>query len=248
MAGLCAGGELAQTRPALPEERAGARLVAGERSAAASSAKFRSASWRARLRMQRDFGTARECPAGGPRSAWPRARPSQALGELRRDGLAPGFRRRGCAIVHAEPLAPVAAHVLDQRRNRHALRRQRVLHARRHLGVGVALDNALLLEGAEAQREGPRADAGQRALELAEAATALGKVANHKDRPLATDDVRSGTDWACGIGHMGPVYRKTSGTEVMRPAAPRGAPPEPSSLRFTRRAGSAGPRRRCRSS
>src|SRR5829696_5824061 len=178
--------------------------------------------------MHRDFGAARKCPAGGRRTAWP----SQALGELRRDWLAPGFGRRGSAIVHAEPLAPVAAHVLDQRRNRHALRRQRVLHTRRHLGVGVALDNALLLEGAEAQREGPRADAGQRALELAEAATALGKVANHKDRPLAADDVRSGTDWACGIGHMGPVYRKTSGTEVMRPAAPRGAPPAPSSLRF----------------
>src|SRR5215208_1356557 len=37
MAGPCAGGQLAQARPALREERAGARLVAVERSASASS-------------------------------------------------------------------------------------------------------------------------------------------------------------------------------------------------------------------
>ena len=79
LAGLRAGGQFAQPRPALREERRGARLVAVERgaaavtssttsnstsapafmssvrSAAASSAKFRSASWRARLRMSRGF-------------------------------------------------------------------------------------------------------------------------------------------------------------------------------------------------
>src|SRR5829696_9342072 len=94
-------------------------------SAAASSAKSRSASWRARFRMRRGFGAPAECPAG-------------LL--LRRDG----FGGRHGAVIHAEVLAPIAAHVLDQRQERLALLRQRVLHARRHLGEGVTLDDPLL--------------------------------------------------------------------------------------------------------
>ena len=46
-------------------------------------------------------------------------------------------------VAGAEVLAAEAAHVLDQRRERLTLGRQRVLHARGHLGVGVALDDAL---------------------------------------------------------------------------------------------------------
>src|SRR5215208_2379630 len=202
MAGPCAGGQLAQARPALREERAGARLVAVERRASASSLIYDvELDLGAGLLVvgEQRRGLQREVPqrvvestvthaarfrrrTGVSCRRAPTAWPSRALGELRRDWLAPGFGRRGCAIVHAEPLAPVAAHVLDQRRNRHALRRQRVLHTRRHLGVGVALDNALPLGGGEGKGGGPRADAGQRALELEEAATPLGKVANQKDR------------------------------------------------------------------
>src|SRR4029453_18465866 len=90
--------------------------------------------------------------------------------------------RCGGALVDAEGLAPAGAAVLVQRPERLALRRERVLDARRHLGEGVPLDDALLLERTEAQRERPRANPGQGALELAEAATALGQVANHEDR------------------------------------------------------------------
>ena len=45
------------------------------------------------------------------------------------------------------------------------------------------------------------ADAGERTLQLAEAAAPLGEVADHENRPLATDDVRGGTDGT------GVVYR-----------------------------------------
>src|SRR5215218_7857491 len=102
--------------------------------------------------------------------------------------------RRDRAVVDAEVLTPVAAHVLDERHERLALRRERVLDAGRDLGKGVPLDDALLLQRAKAQREGARADPRERALELAEAAAALGQVANHEDRPLAADDVRGGAD------------------------------------------------------
>ena len=49
----------------------------------------------------------------------------------------PRWRPRRARIAHAEPLAAVAAHVVDQRHERLALGGQRVLHPRRHLGVGV---------------------------------------------------------------------------------------------------------------
>src|ERR687896_761278 len=119
---------------------------------------------------------------------------------LRGDRLVPG-RGPHYAVVHAQPLAPVAAHVLDQRHERLALRRKRVLDPWGHLGEGVALDDALLLERPQAKRQGARADAGQRALQLAEAAAALGQVPDHEDRPLAADDVRSGADGTRGVRH-----------------------------------------------
>ena len=47
--------------------------------------------------------------------------------------------------------------------------RQRVLDPRRHLGVGVALDDPLLLQRPQPQRQRAGTDPGKRALELAEA-------------------------------------------------------------------------------
>ena len=58
----------------------------------------------------------------------------------------------------------------------------------------VALHDALLLEGAQAQRQRARADALQRALELAEPRVALGQVANEQQRPLPADDLGGLTD------------------------------------------------------
>ena len=57
----------------------------------------------------------------------------------------------------AEPLGAVDAHRLDDRDERAALLRQRVLDARRDLGERLAGDDALLLERAQAQRERARA-------------------------------------------------------------------------------------------
>ena len=107
----------------------------------------------------------------------------------------------GHALAHAQPLAAVATHVVDQRHEGLALRGERVLDPGRHLGVGVARDDSLLLERPQPQRQRARADAGERPLELAETATPLCEIADHEDRPLAADDVRGGTDGACGIGH-----------------------------------------------
>src|SRR5262245_46696181 len=124
-------------------------------------------------------------------------------GALRGDGRDVDALGRDGAVVHAEVLAAVAAHVLDQRHEGLALGRKRVLDARRDLGIGVALNDALLLERAQAQRERARADPRQRALQLTETAAALGQVADDEDRPLATVDVRGCTDGAVWISHIG---------------------------------------------
>src|SRR5215212_6666699 len=155
--------------------------------AAASSAKSRSAPYRARLRMRGGFAPALPDPAG-------------CLGGGRAD-RAGGRGGLGHAVAHAEPLAAVAAHVVDQRHQGLALGRERVLDPRRDLGIGVALDYAVLLERAQPQRERAWADPRERPLELTEAAAALGKIADHEDRPLAANDVRSRADGTCGIRH-----------------------------------------------
>ena len=81
--------------------------------------------------------------------------------------------------------------------------RQRVLDARRHLGEGVALDDALLLERAQPQRERARADPGERAFELAEARAPLGEVAHQQQRPLAAHDLGGHADGTCLVdGHF----------------------------------------------
>src|SRR5687767_811019 len=71
--------------------------------------------------------------------------------------------------VGPQPLAPVRTHRLHDRDERAALLGERVLDARRDLGERLALHDALLFERAQAQRERPRRDAFERALELAEA-------------------------------------------------------------------------------
>ena len=72
-----------------------------------------------------------------------------AAGVLPLRGVVLGGDRRGRrdgAVVDAEVLAPVAAHVLDQRHERLTLRGERILDPGRDLGIGVPLDDALLLE------------------------------------------------------------------------------------------------------
>ena len=91
--------------------------------------------------------------------------------------------RDGLGVL-GEPAHAVAAHVLDQRHQRLALLGERVLDPRRHLREGVAGDDALGFQRPQAQREGARADPLQRALQLAEAARALGQVAD--DRGAST--------------------------------------------------------------
>ena len=78
---------------------------------------------------------------------------------------------------------------------------KRVLDPRRDLGIGAPLDDPLLLERAQAQREGARADPLERALELAEALASVGQVADHEERPLAGDDLRATTDWTGILSH-----------------------------------------------
>ncbi len=108
--------------------------------------------------------------------------------------------RPGTALgVFGEPARAVAAHVLDQRHQRLALLGQRVLDPGRHLGEGVALDDALLFQRPQAQREGARADPLQRALQLAEAARALGQVADDEEGPLAADDFGRAADGTSGV-------------------------------------------------
>ena len=62
-------------------------------------------------------------------------------------------------------------------------------------------------------------DAGERALELAEARAAVGEVADHEQRPLAAHDVGGPADGTIGVRHERAVYRKTSPTEVAQPSA-----------------------------
>src|SRR4051794_34726617 len=112
------------------------------------------------------------------------------------------LRRLAAAAGGAEPLGAVGAHRLDDRDERAALLGQLVLDARRDLGEGLAGDDALLLERAQAQAQRPGRDAFQRALQLAEALAAVGQVADHEERPLAADDVGGPADGAVGIWHV----------------------------------------------
>ena len=69
-------------------------------------------------------------------------------------------------------------------------------------GIGVALDDPLLLQRPQAQRERARADPLQRALQLAEAAAAVGEVADQQERPLAADDLGGAADGTAGVAQL----------------------------------------------
>src|SRR5205085_1676604 len=88
-----------------------------------------------------------------------------------------------------QPLPPVAAHLLDQGHERLALLGEAILHSRGHLWIRPPLDDALGLEGPQPQRERARADAFERALELAETGASVGQVTDDQECPLARDDL-----------------------------------------------------------
>jgi hypothetical protein len=68
---------------------------------------------------------------------------------------------------------------------------------------GVALDDPLLLERPQPQRQRARADPRQRAFELTEARAALGQVAHQQQRPLAAHDSAVTAHRTCLIdGHF----------------------------------------------
>src|SRR3954451_11994488 len=107
----------------------------------------------------------------------------------------------GLALVDREPAASVGAHVLDQRDEGGALVGELVGHARGNLGEGAALDDAVLLEGPEAQREGPRADPLQGALQLTEPEGRIRQVADDQESPLAGDDLGRPADGTFTVEH-----------------------------------------------
>src|SRR5436309_693776 len=105
----------------------------------------------------------------------------------------------GTGGAQREPRAPVAASRARADLDAVGVRAD-VLDARRHLGVGMALDDPLFLQRAQAQAERARADAGEGALQLAEARAALGEVADQQEGPLAAHDLCGGADWT-GLVH-----------------------------------------------
>ena len=105
--------------------------------------------------------------------------------------------------LRAEPIFAVGAHVVDDRQQRPSLGRQRVLDAGGHLGEGVTLDDPLLLERTQPQRQGPRADPRQRAFQLTEPRPTLGQVSHEQEGPLTAHDLRRSANRACLIdGHF----------------------------------------------
>ena len=106
-------------------------------------------------------------------------------------------RRRVLVIVVVDqPRMAEAAHRIDDRQHRGALRRQLVLDPRRRLRIAAARDDPLLLEHVEALGERARADPVARVLELGEAARPLGEVVHDHERgPLGADEIGG-----CGDG------------------------------------------------
>src|SRR5688500_3475680 len=142
-------------------------------------------------------------PRGAPSHAWlsdsvKRAALLHATA-LAGAGIGLELGGRWLALVSVEPCLAIGAHVVDQRHERLALVGERVLDARRHLGVRVAFDDAVLLEAAKTKRERSRADSGERPLELAEPLGATREVANDEKGPLAGDDLGGATDGTGGI-------------------------------------------------
>src|SRR4051794_3422314 len=160
---------------------------------AASSTNAASESWSARLCMRRSFTG----PSGGPaKRLRPCSRARRGSGD---DEVAEDLGGLGTGAGGSEPALAVGPHGLDDRQQRAALLGQAVLDARRDLGIRLALEDALLLQRAQPQRERAGADALERALELAEARPAVRQVADDQQRPLATDHFGRPADRAIGV-------------------------------------------------
>src|SRR4029079_5102325 len=126
------------------EKPFGARACAagrrGRRSRPAPAAGLAATVWR---RVSASGGTARRVAL--------RAIPSRNRDcerEFRSGGRDDGGLVLGRTLA-AQPLAAVLAHRVEDRQQRLALGGQRVLDARRYLGVGVALDDPFLFECAQ---------------------------------------------------------------------------------------------------
>ena len=92
-------------------------------------------------------------------------------------------------MAAAEPAVPERAHLVDDRQQAAPLLGERVLDPRRRFREAPSLQEALVLERAQALGERARADPRTGVLELAEAPGALGKVVNDQRRPLGADDL-----------------------------------------------------------
>src|SRR5215203_5608056 len=157
-------------------------------------------------------------------SDFPAVEPGKCSGSGRAPRPAPLHCRCWCldrggdrlALVDREPAASVGAHVLDQRDQGAALVRELVGHARGDLGEGPALDDAVLLELAQSQREGARADALERALQLTEPKRGIREVADDQQGPLAGDDFRRPADGTFAIQHAGEDSAKALLCEALR--------------------------------
>jgi hypothetical protein len=76
-------------------------------------------------------------------------------------------------------------------------------------GEGLTLHDALLLERAQAQGEGPGGDPGQGALQLAEAGLALREVADEQQGPLAAHHLGGAADGTRRVGgHLAQHFTK----------------------------------------
>ena len=89
-------------------------------------------------------------------------------------------RSAGCDAVPRAMFLPPRGHRFEDWPEGEAVARKRILHARRHLREGVALDDPLLLQRPQSQRQGPRADPLKRTLQLAEARATIGQVTNEQ--------------------------------------------------------------------
>ena len=120
-------------------------------------------------------------------------------------------------LICGQPLAPVGAHVLDQRDEGAALAGELIGHPRWHLGEGAALDDPLLLERPQAQRQGAGTDPLEGALELTEPERVIGEVADDEEGPLAGDDLRRPADWTFAVEHEAQNSAKALLCEALYP-------------------------------
>src|SRR5918995_2074604 len=131
-----------------------------------------------------EFHRARTRPAPAGLLAGRRRRRAGRHQRLERRGE---VARTGVRPLDGKPALAVGAHVLDQRDQRAALVRQRILDAWRNLRIGLALHDSQLLQCAQPQRERPRADALEGALELTEAKRGVGQIPDDQECPLPGD-------------------------------------------------------------